>query len=59
MKYRVVQGMEDCVIYTIPPTYKREEGGKFNLSTISQKDMGYLKKVIGSPEIEEIDEKEK
>ena len=51
--------MEDCVIYTIPPTYKREEGGKFNLSTISQKDMGYLKKVIGSPEIEEIDEKEK
>lgn len=52
MKYKIKQGWEDKTVYTIPPTYVRKEGGRFDLATISQKDMGYLKEVINHEAID-------
>ena len=47
MKYSIDPKYIGDVVYTIAPTYKRAEGGKFVLdSSLSDKDKGYLYEVI-------------
>ncbi|MFA6335581.1 MAG: hypothetical protein WCX48_08515 [Bacteroidales bacterium] len=47
MKYIIDPKYIGNTVYTITPTYKRAEGGKFVLdSTLSDKDKGYLYEVI-------------
>ncbi len=46
-KYEIIEKFKGCVVGTIPPTYTREEGGRFVLDdNLSQKDLGYLYEVV-------------
>ena len=60
MKYKIKPEYINKTVWTHPPTYKRNDGGKFILAEdTTQKDLGYLYEVIKYEGIEKDEDKHK